>query len=46
MIIIEIIFLILFAFLNVCKLGAITGISKELTRLNKRQDEIIRILKK
>lgn len=46
MIAIGIIFLILYTFFSICMIGALTNVQKELIRINKRLDEIIRISKK
>lgn len=46
MIVIGIIFLVLYAFFNVCLIGSLGNITKLYELMLKRQDEIIRILKK
>lgn len=46
MVVVGIIFLILFSFFSICIVGAICNVQKELERLNNRNDEIIRVLKK
>lgn len=45
MIVIGIIFLILYAFFNLCKIGSLSNITKMLELMIKRQDEMIRITK-
>lgn len=46
MIILGIIFLVLFIFFGMCLVGCLTNIQKEISRQNKRLDEVIRIMKK
>lgn len=45
MIMIGISFLIMYAFFNLCLIGSLSNIEKQLQRINKRHDEIIRIIK-
>ena len=45
MIVIGIIFLILFAFFNLCLIGSLGNQNKYLELMLKRQEEIIRVLK-
>ena len=45
MIVIGIIFLILYAFFNLCLIGTLSNINKMQELMVKRQDELIRVLK-
>ena len=45
MITIGIIFLVLFSFFSICRIGAIEGVKAQLELIVKRQDEIIKVLK-
>lgn len=45
MIVIGIIFLVLYAFFNLCLIGSLSNINKMQELMLKRQDELIRVLK-